>query len=169
MKSNIFEYKGYHTKIEFDAVDLVLRGKIEGISDLVNFECESMQEIENEFHTAVDDYLAFCEEVGKTPEKEYKGSFNIRISPDLHRKLAMLASKNGESLNSAVESAITEYVQGGKQELLRTSIDHLTEVINNTPVYTNTGKIDNNSNIIYHKFNENYVMSYGDEKKEALS
>lgn len=169
MKNNIFEYKGYHTKIEFDAEDLILRGKIEGISDLVNFECESMQDVEKEFHAAVDDYLAFCEEVGKIPEKEYKGTFNVRISPDLHRKLAMYASKNGETLNSAVESAIAEYVQGGKQELLRTSIDQLTEVINSTPAYTNTGKIGHNSNIIYPNFTANCVMSYGDNKKEALS
>lgn len=69
MKNNILEYKGYYTKIEFNAGDLILRGKIEGISDLVNFECESMQDVKNAFHAAVDDYLTFCKEVGKIPEK----------------------------------------------------------------------------------------------------
>lgn len=77
--NNILEYKGYHTKIVFNSADFVLRGKIEGINDLVDFECEDVKDVEKEFHAAVDDYLQFCEEVGKTPEKEYKGTFNVRI------------------------------------------------------------------------------------------
>ena len=55
---------------------------------------------------AVDEYLAFCKEVGKEPEKEYKGTFNVRIESSLHRRLAMYASRMGESLNSTVEKAI---------------------------------------------------------------
>lgn len=70
MKKNVLEYKGYHTTIEFDAETFILRGKIEGINDLVNFESNDPKNIEQEFHTAVDDYLAFCQEVGKEPDKE---------------------------------------------------------------------------------------------------
>lgn len=51
-----------------------------------------------------------CEEVGKEPEKEYKGSFNVRVKPALHRKLAEYSSKNGESLNRTVEKAIEAYI-----------------------------------------------------------
>lgn len=107
---NILEYKGYHTRIEFDAESFILRGKIEGISDLVNFESENLSTIEKEFHEAVDDYLEFCEEVGKEPDKEYKGTFNVRISPELHKKLSIKAMKNGDTLNASVEKAIMEYV-----------------------------------------------------------
>lgn len=111
IKKNILEYKGYHTTIEFDAESLVLRGKIEGINDFVNFESDNPKMIEQEFQAAVDDYLAFCQEVGKEPDKEYKGTFNIRIQPELHKKLAVLAYKNGETLNSTVEKAISAYVE----------------------------------------------------------
>lgn len=121
MKNNILEYKGYHTKVEFDSDELVLRGKIEGISDFVNFECENMKDVEKEFHEAVDDYLKFCREVGKEPDKEYKGTFNIRISPKLHRKLATVAMENGDTLNASVEKAIQEYV----------SEEHKTKVFTN--------------------------------------
>ena len=114
MNKNILEYKGYHTKIELDTEEMVLRGKIEGINDLVNFESESIQEIEKEFHAAVDDYLEFCLEVGKQPEKEYKGTFNIRISPELHKKLALVSLRNGDTLNASVEKAIEEYVSEGR-------------------------------------------------------
>ena len=54
MKNNILQYKGYHAKIEFDSEEFVLRGKIEGINDLVDFECEDIKDLEREFHEAVD-------------------------------------------------------------------------------------------------------------------
>ena len=110
MNSDFLEYKGYHSKIVFDAEKFVLRGKIEGITDLVTFESKDIADLENEFHDAVDDYLEFCNEVGKNPEKEYKGTFNVRISPDLHKKLALVSFLNGDTLNSTVEKAIKEYV-----------------------------------------------------------
>lgn len=111
MMKNILEYKGYHTIIEFDAETFTLRGKIEGINDFVDFQSNDITKVEEEFHKAVDDYLMFCEDVGKEPEKEYKGTFNVRIQPSLHRRLAMYASKVGESLNSTVEKAIQKYVE----------------------------------------------------------
>ena len=110
LKKNILVYKGYHTKVEFDSEALILRGKIEGINDLVDFECDNIKDVEKEFHEAVDDYLEFCKEVGKTPDKEYKGTFNVRISPELHKKLATVAMKNGDTLNASVEKAIQQYV-----------------------------------------------------------
>lgn len=61
-------YKGYVTRIHFNKDDKVLHGKLLNISDLVNFESVSAVEIEAEFHKAVDDYLAFCKEVGKTAQ-----------------------------------------------------------------------------------------------------
>lgn len=105
------EYKGYQTRIIFDSESMVLRGKIEGINDYVDFESDSALKIEKEFHSAVDDYLAFCEEVGKSPEKEYKGTFNVRISPELHKQLAIESFKTGCSLNSTVKKAIAAYLQ----------------------------------------------------------
>lgn len=110
MKNNILEYKGYHTKVEFDSEEFVLRGKIEGIGDFVDFECKDIKDVEKEFHAAVDDYLAFCKEVGKEPDKEYKGMFNVRISSDLHKKLVLVAMKRGETMNASVEKAIQRYV-----------------------------------------------------------
>lgn len=109
MMSNILEYKGYLAKIEYSAADGVLYGKIEGIKDLVNFESETAAGIEQEFHSAVDDYLALCAELGQEPDKAYSGTFNVRISPELHRKLAQLATKNGATLNAEAEKAIAEY------------------------------------------------------------
>ena len=65
MKGNIFEYKGYHTKLEVDTTSCKVRGKIEGINDFVDFESHDVKSAERAFHEAVDDYLEFCAEVGK--------------------------------------------------------------------------------------------------------
>ena len=107
---NILEYKGYVTKIEYSAEDKVLHGKIEGIVDLVTFEAVSASDIEKEFQYAVDDYINDCLEDGVEPNKPYKGSFNVRISSDLHRASAVKAMQVGTSLNQVVERALNEYV-----------------------------------------------------------
>lgn len=114
--NNILEYKGFHTRIEYNSESKTLRGKIEGINDFVDFECNNPSDVETEFHNAVDDYLIFCEEIGVEPEKEYKGSFNVRISPDLHKKIALKAFKDNVSLNAEVEIAISRYVADNLSE-----------------------------------------------------
>ena len=108
--TNTLQYKGYSANIEYSAEDKVLYGKIDGIGDLVTFESENVDGVEDAFHEAVDDYLAFCEQVGKAPEKTYKGNFNVRIDPTLLRAIATLALQNGTTLNQAVEQAISQYV-----------------------------------------------------------
>ena len=131
MMNNMMEYRGYHTKIEFDAETMTLRGKIEGINDYVDFEAGDISSIEVEFHSAVDDYLEFCKEVGKDPEKEYKGTFNVRISPELHKKLALCAFKDGCSLNAEVEKAVYAFVDSDQSQTraLAESVRDLTETI----------------------------------------
>lgn len=163
MKNNILEYKGYHTKVEFDSEEFVLRGKIEGINDLVNFECEDMKGIEKEFHEAVDDYLVFCDEVGKEPDKEYKGTFNVRINPELHKRLVYVAMKNGDTLNSSVEKAIKEYVseEHKTENHLQNTIKILAEALKTESIYQYDDKSTNrNSKVIPF----NVKMDYREEK-----
>ena len=107
--NNILEYKGYLTRIEYNSEDNVLYGKIEGINDLVNFECDDIKDVVKEFHNAVDDYLKFCSENNKEPEKDYRGLFNVRIKPYLHKKLAKEAFKTGDTLNSLMEKIVIEH------------------------------------------------------------
>lgn len=108
---NILEYKGYRAIIEFDAENYRLKGTVMRISEGIHFYSDNLITIEEEFHKAIDEYLKRCKEKGIKPEKEYKGSFNIRINPELHAQMAMLAYKNGISLNATVEKAIERYVK----------------------------------------------------------
>lgn len=115
MKDNILEYKGYHAGITYDAHAGRLRGVISGIDDHVDFSSDKLEEIEQEFHSAVDDYLEFCKEIGKAPCKEYKGVFNVRIKPSLHRELVQISEKDGETLNAVVERALQLFVKSINQ------------------------------------------------------
>ena len=97
---------GYYATVEFDSEEGLLCGSVVGMSDGVYFEVETAAGVESAFHEAVDDYLSFCKEKGKQPEKSYKGSFNERINPDLHRAAAQAAAVRKESLNQFVADAI---------------------------------------------------------------
>lgn len=108
--SNLLEYKGYVGSIEFSEVDLVFYGKVQGIRSLISYEGENAKTLIADFHAAVDDYLALCEERGVEPERAYKGTFNIRISPDLHKAVAIYAYEHKKSLNSVVENALSGFM-----------------------------------------------------------
>lgn len=103
---NLIEYKGYIGSIEFSQEDELFYGKVQGIRALISYEGTNAQELIEDFHDAVDAYLELCQENGKSPEKAYKGSFNIRVSPELHKKIAIYAMEHDISLNNFVEQSI---------------------------------------------------------------
>lgn len=108
--SNVLEYKGYYGTVEFSSTDKILFGKVIGVNSLISYEGESVQSLREDFEGAVEDYLVLCAEKGIGPEKAYKGSFNVRIPPELHKTLAVYSATHGKTLNSTVEEAIKHYV-----------------------------------------------------------
>ena len=104
-------YKGYTGSIEYSAEDQLLYGKVLGIRGLISYEGESGPELEKDFQEAIDHYLADSRANKKEPEKPYKGSFNVRVSPSLHQQAALLARETKVSLNSLVAEAIRMRVQ----------------------------------------------------------
>lgn len=116
--ANYLDYKGYVGTVEYSNEDEVFHGKIFGINDLVTFEGESVAEIKNSFKEAVDDYLETCRELGKEPEKTFKGSFNVRVPSSIHKDAALTATQYNISLNDFVRVALT-YAIKHKQEIGR--------------------------------------------------
>jgi len=110
--NNIMEYKGYCGTVEFSAADDVLFGKVLGINSLISYEGSSIQGLKEDFKLAVDDYIEACEEKAVEPERAYKGNFNVRVSPELHRNLVIYSASHGQTLNSTVEEAIKRHVMG---------------------------------------------------------
>ena len=101
-------YKDYFTDVHFDAESKTLYGKIEGIADLINFYTTDATKVEEEFRSAVDDYIEFCKEKGVNPDKPYSGVFNVRVSPELHRCLALKARQENCSLNAVVRTTLEQ-------------------------------------------------------------
>lgn len=114
--NDVLQYKDYLASLHFNANDEVFYGKILGIDDLVSFEGTTVKELKKVFHDAVDDYIETCKQLGKEPNKTYKGSFNIRIGTDLHREAAVFAALQNISLNDLVKSCI-EYALAHKEGL----------------------------------------------------
>ena len=108
---NTLKYKGYIGSVSYSEPDKVFYGKIEGIDGLVNYEGESVAELTASFHEAVEDYLAFCEDHNWKPQKSYSGSFNVRVSPDIHRQIANHAIEAGISINAFVKNALNKALQ----------------------------------------------------------
>lgn len=104
--TNALSYKGYIGSVHFSSEDKMFWGKLEHIHDLITFESENSHELSAAFEKAVDDYLAFCSHNKLTPEKPFKGSFNIRLSPDLHKQAWLKAMQEGVSLNKFIEATL---------------------------------------------------------------
>lgn len=102
----MLEYNGYNGMAEYSFDDQVFCGQIYGINDTVIYEGASVKELQKMFREAVDDYLETCKEMGKEPERAFKGSFNVMIKPELHRQAALEAAAAKMSLNEFIENAI---------------------------------------------------------------
>ena len=82
--SNTMLYKNYAGSVEFSEEDGLFYGKVLGIRSLISFEGTTAK------------------------ETAFKGSFNVRTTPEIHRKAAIYAINHHESLNSFVTEALKE-------------------------------------------------------------
>lgn len=112
------EYKGYLGSVNYSAADKVFYGKLEGINDLVNFEADNVKELEEGFKEAINDYLETCKELGKEPDKTYKGVFNVRVPRSIHKRISMLAVKKGLKLNDLVNRSL-DYMINNEEKVFR--------------------------------------------------
>ncbi|MCM1191354.1 MAG: type II toxin-antitoxin system HicB family antitoxin [Butyrivibrio sp.] len=108
--SNLLSYRNYNGTVEYSKEDNCLFGKVVGIRSLLSYEGGSVKELEQDFQNVIDEYMEDCRERNVQPEQPYKGTFNVRISPELHRNIAVYAIEHGKSLNAAVEEAIGNMV-----------------------------------------------------------
>ena len=109
--SDTLKYKDYEGSVQYSAEDRLLHGKILGIRDFVLYDGKDLRTLEKNFRNAVDEYLAFCEAEGKAPNVPFKGSFNVRLSPELHRRAAVYAETHDKKLNAVVNEAISQYLE----------------------------------------------------------
>jgi len=107
---NSMTYKGYFAKINFDERDSLFWGKVIGINDSITFEGETVSQLTEDFHNAIDHYLADCKKERRTPDKPHSGKLTLRISPGIHAEIATAAANAGKSLNKWVADTLDQIV-----------------------------------------------------------
>ncbi len=111
--SNTIEYKNYIGSVEYSNEDKCFFGKLEMIDDLVTFEANNTDELEQNFQASVDEYIQTCMTLGRAAQKIYKGIFNVRISPKLHQLAHKQALNNNISLNALIGKSLQKYINKG--------------------------------------------------------
>ncbi|HOF86442.1 MAG TPA: type II toxin-antitoxin system HicB family antitoxin [Treponemataceae bacterium] len=104
----MIEYKGYIGIVTYDSDAKLFHGDVVNTRDVITFQGTTVSEIEKAFIESIDDYLDWCKEEGVAPEKPYSGKFNLRLSPELHKEIAITAKKMNISINNFVEKAIQD-------------------------------------------------------------
>ena len=106
------EYKGYKGSVEYSKADNCLFGKVLGMSkDLILYEGHTIDQLRADFEDGIDNYIAGCVADGIEPRKPYSGTLNIRISPEIHSKIAMLAQEAGTTINGYIKQALEEQLK----------------------------------------------------------
>ena len=110
--NNIMKYKGYWAEISYSDEDECFCGKIEGLkNDLISFEGETVKELKKDFKDAINNYLETCKELNKEPEKQCKGSLNVRLGVELHNKAKMKSIEQNISINELIKNAVIAYLK----------------------------------------------------------
>lgn len=110
------KYKGYHGQVTYDEEAKLFHGEVAGIRDVITFQGTSVEELEQAFKDSIDEYLDFCKELGRAPEKPFSGKLVLRLPPEIHERAAYEAKCHGVSLNT--------WIKVGIQQLLTPPPEH---------------------------------------------
>ena len=108
---NTMTCEGHTARIEYDDADGIFTGRIIGISDRVGFHADTVRGLRAAFREAVEDYLDTCAGIGKEPQESFSGEILLRISPDIHRRVALAAERSGGDLDRWIEDALNRAVE----------------------------------------------------------
>ena len=106
----MIEYQGYIGVFEFDPEIDAFHGTVTNTNDVITFYGKSVAQLRKEMRTSVDEYLAFCREEGRQPEKPFSGKLLLRTSPELHRRVALEAARHRVSMNAYIQELLEKAV-----------------------------------------------------------
>ena|SRR2546427_4531117 len=109
-------YKGYTGKVDFDDEAGILFGRVIDIQDVITFKGTTVDEIRQAFRDSVDDYLEFCQELGKEPDRPFSGRLPFRTTPERHRKIFLAAKLAGKSINAWMDDTLAEAAERALQD-----------------------------------------------------
>jgi predicted HicB family RNase H-like nuclease len=104
------QHKGYYGTVEYTPEDGILFGRVLGVNGIVSYEGADIKTLQQDFETAVDDYLDWCLEAGEQPGPALNGDIHAKIPPETHALLAAYALRQNESIEEVMKEAITRLV-----------------------------------------------------------
>ena len=111
------QYKNYTCQVIYYNVRDQLTGRVLGMSQIPNVSARSLDEKNEEFHKAVDDYIAACEKNGKQPERAFTGNYSVRTSPAVHEALALYAAQQEVKFSQVTQQAMSEFIENHDIEI----------------------------------------------------
>ena len=107
-------YKGYNARIEFSEEDGVFWGKVLGLppSTSITFEGQTVEQLRQDFHNAVDFCTADCAKNGKDALKPASGKLMLPVAPEVHSAALIAAQASGVSLNQWAAKLLKEAALG---------------------------------------------------------
>jgi predicted HicB family RNase H-like nuclease len=107
---SVLTYKGYQGSFEYDPVADIFHGDVLHLTDVITFQGRSIDELKAALAESIDVYLDYCEKKGRAPQKPFSGTFNVRLTPEVHQRIAMRAAQDGMSLNKWVARTLEKAV-----------------------------------------------------------
>ncbi|HCM25768.1 MAG: hypothetical protein A2Z99_02480 [Treponema sp. GWB1_62_6] len=102
----MFSYKGFIAEVDYDDNAETFYGSVVNANTIMSFRGTEVAELKASFADVVDSYLGDCERDGIDPEKPFSGKITVRLTPVLHRKVAIKAAARKESMNQYLEDLI---------------------------------------------------------------
>ncbi len=108
---DMMEYKGYYGSVHYSDDDRLFYGKVQFIKALVSYDGKDVDSLRAGFKEAIDDYIDLCHSQDIEPEHSFKGSFNVRVGSDLHRRASLYTQERGTTLNHLIKHALDEHLK----------------------------------------------------------
>ena len=115
--TNTLQYKKYTCQVTYYNVKDCLTGRVIGMSQIPNVTGQTLAEIKEEFHRAVDEYLLNCSNAGLKPAQAFTGNYSIRTTPAIHEALAMYALEKNMILSQVMQQALIEFIENHDIEI----------------------------------------------------
>jgi predicted HicB family RNase H-like nuclease len=104
----ILHHDNFLAELDVDEDAGVMHGRVINTVAVLTFEGETLPELKKAFADTIADYRDWCKERGVKPEKPYQGNISLRLTPDLHRRVAEMAAKADDSINGFIAHRLAE-------------------------------------------------------------
>jgi predicted HicB family RNase H-like nuclease len=99
-------HEGYIAAIELDEDSGLLSGTVLNTRATLHFAGRTVEKLKAAFADTIADYRDWCQAESREPEKPYSGTLSLRIPPELHRRVAAKAAREGKSINAVIGEAL---------------------------------------------------------------